>query len=67
MEEVKVKLFTDDMIKDICNPKNCTREILQLKNTFTKVVRQNYIKKFRNTSLSSSWAKKILRKQHPLQ
>ena len=36
-EEMKVSLFADDMIVYISNPKNSTRELLQLVNTFSKV------------------------------
>lgn len=36
-EEVKVMLFVDDMIVYISNPKNSTREFLQLINTLNKV------------------------------
>lgn len=36
-EEVRVSLFTDDMIVDISDPKNYTRKQLQLINTFSKL------------------------------
>jgi hypothetical protein len=36
-EEVKVWLFVDDMIVYLSDPKNSTRELLQLINTFSKV------------------------------
>ena len=36
-EEVKVSLFTDDKIVYLSDPKNPTREILQVINTFSKV------------------------------
>ena len=36
-ETVKVSLFADDMIVYISNPKNSTREFLQLINNFSKV------------------------------
>jgi hypothetical protein len=36
-EEIKVSLFTDDMIVYISNSKNSTRELLQLINNFSKV------------------------------
>ena len=38
-EEIKVSLFADDMIVYISNPKNSTRELLQLINNFSKVAR----------------------------
>ena len=37
MDEVKVSLFADDMIVYIGDPKDPTRELLQLINTFCKV------------------------------
>ena len=36
-EEVKLSLFADDMIVYISNPKNSTKELLQLINTFSNV------------------------------
>ena len=36
-EEVKLLLFTDDIIVYISDPKNSTRELLQLINTFSSV------------------------------
>ena len=36
-EEVKLSLFTDDMILYIENPKDATRKLLQLINEFSKV------------------------------
>jgi hypothetical protein len=38
-EEINVSLFADHMIVYISNPKNSTRELLQLINNFTKVTR----------------------------
>jgi len=38
-EEIKVSLFADDMIVYISDPKNFTRELLQLINNFSKVAR----------------------------
>ena len=37
MEEVKLSLFTDDMIVCLSDPKNSTRELLQLIKSFSKV------------------------------
>ena len=37
MKKVKASLFTDDIIVYISNPKNSTRELLQLINIFRKV------------------------------
>jgi predicted transcriptional regulator YheO len=36
-EEVKISLFADDMIVYISNPKNSTRELLNLTNSFAEV------------------------------
>ena len=36
-EEVKLSLFADDMIVYLSEPKNSTRELLQLINNFSKV------------------------------
>jgi hypothetical protein len=36
-EEVKISLFADDMIVYISDPKNSTRELLNLINNFIKV------------------------------
>ena len=36
-EEVKLSLFADDMIVYISGPKNSTKELLQLINTFSNV------------------------------
>jgi hypothetical protein len=36
-EEVKISLFADDMIVFISDPKNSTRELLNLKNSFDEV------------------------------
>ena len=35
-KEVKLSLFADDMIVYISDPKNSTKELLQLINTFSK-------------------------------
>jgi hypothetical protein len=37
-EEIKLSLFAGDMIVYISDPKNSTRELLQLINNFSKVV-----------------------------
>jgi hypothetical protein len=36
-EEIKVSLFADDMIVNISDSKNSTRELLQLINNFSKM------------------------------
>jgi hypothetical protein len=38
-EEIKLSLFVDDIIVYINDPKNSTRELLQLMNNFSKVAR----------------------------
>ena len=38
-EEVKISLFADDMIVYISDPKNSTRELVQLINNFSKVAK----------------------------
>jgi hypothetical protein len=36
-EELKISIFADDMIAYISDPKNCTRELLNLINNFSEV------------------------------
>jgi hypothetical protein len=36
-EEIKVSLFADDIIVYLSNPKNSTRELLQLISNFSKM------------------------------
>jgi hypothetical protein len=36
-KEVKISLFADDMIVNLSDPKNSTRELLNLINNFSKV------------------------------
>ena len=54
-KEVKVSLFTDDMIVYISSPKNSARELLQLINTFSKVggYKINYINPLSDRGLIS--------------
>jgi hypothetical protein len=42
-EEVKISQFADDMIAYLCDPKNSTRELLNLINNFSKVARYKII------------------------
>jgi hypothetical protein len=67
-EKVKISLFSDDMIVYISDPKNSTRELLSLTNSFNKVAGYNIN--------SSQWhfciqrinrLSKKLGKQHPSQ
>jgi hypothetical protein len=37
MEEVKLSLFADDMILYLRDPKNCTKKLLEIINSFGKV------------------------------
>ena len=37
--EIKISLFADDMIVYLCDPKKSTRELLNLRNKFSKVLR----------------------------
>jgi hypothetical protein len=36
-EEIKLSIFTDDMILYLRDPKNSTKELLDILNTFSKV------------------------------
>jgi hypothetical protein len=36
--EIKISLFADDMIVYLCDPKKSTRELLNLRNKFSKVL-----------------------------
>ena len=47
-EEVKLSLFGDHMIVYISNPKNSTKELLQLINTFSKVAEYKINSKKKN-------------------
>jgi hypothetical protein len=40
-EEVKISLFADDMIVSISDPKNSTKELLNLINSFSEVAGYN--------------------------
>ena len=39
MEDIEISLFADDMIVYLSEPKNPTRDFLQLINSFSKVAR----------------------------
>jgi hypothetical protein len=47
-EEVKISLFADDMIVYLNDPKNSTRELLQLINSFCKVVARYKVNSYTN-------------------
>ena len=66
-EEVKISLFADDMIVYISDPKNSTRELLNLINSFSAVAgyKINANKSFSKQRINR--LKKKLGKQHPSQ
>ena len=66
-EKLKVLLFADDMIVFISNPKNSTRELLQLINTFSKVVgyKINLKKSVVILYTNDKWTKKEIRETTP--
>ena len=65
-EEVKISLFADDMIVYISDPKNSTRELLTLRNSFSEVAGYKI-----NSNKSMAFTPRINRlrkklgKQHP--
>jgi hypothetical protein len=66
-EEVKLSLFVDDMIVYISDPKNSTRELLNLINRFSEVAGYKLTKKIQwpfSTQRINRLRKK-LGKQHP--
>ena len=67
-EEVNISLFADDMMVYISDPKNSTRELLNLINNFSKVARyrinKNKSAAFLNTK--NKWSEKEIRKKQPL-
>ena len=69
MEEVKISCFADDMIVYISDPKNSTRELLNLINSFGEVAGYKINS---NKSMAFLYARinrlrKKLGKQHPSQ
>ena len=68
MEEVKLSLFTDDMILYTENPKDATKTLLELINEFSNIVGYNLI--YRNllcfSRLTINYQKEKLRKQSHL-
>ena len=68
-EEVKISLFADDMIVYISDPKNSTRELLSVINSFTDVagykINSNKLMAFLYTK--NNRLRKKLTKQHPSQ
>jgi hypothetical protein len=66
---VKISLFADYMIVYISDPKNSTRELLNLINSFSAVAgyKMNSIKSMAFLYTKDKWAEKKLGKQHPSQ
>jgi hypothetical protein len=62
-EEVKISLFADDMIVYISDPKNSTRELHNLKNSFSEVsgYKINSNKSMAFLYTKDKWAKKEIR------
>jgi hypothetical protein len=66
-EEVKISLFADEMIVYISDPKNSTRELLNLINTFSEVAGYK-INSFKSTAFlytKDKWAEKEIRETTP--
>jgi hypothetical protein len=68
-EEFKISLFADDMIVYINDPKNSTREHLNLINNFSAVsgYKINSNKSMALLYTKDKWTEKEIRKQHPSQ
>jgi hypothetical protein len=68
-EEVKISLFADDMIIYIIDPKNSTRELLNLINNFSAVAgyKINSNKSVAFFTQRINRLRKKLGKQHPSQ
>ena len=68
-EEVKISLFADDMIVYISDPKNSTRELLNLINSFSKVAgyKINSKKSMPFLYTKDNRLRKKLGNQHPYQ
>jgi hypothetical protein len=65
-EEVKISLFTDDMIVYLSDPKNSTRGLLNLINNFTEVAGYKIISnQWLFSTQRINWLRKKLGKQHP--
>ena len=66
-EEVKLSLFADDMIVYISDPKNSTKELLQLINTFSNVAgyKINSKKSVALLYTDDKWAEKEIREISP--
>jgi hypothetical protein len=66
-EEVKISLFADDMIVDINDPKNSTKELLNLINSFSKVAgyKINSNKSMAFLYTNDNWTEKKIRETTP--
>jgi hypothetical protein len=66
-EEVKTSLFADDMIVYISDPKNSTRELLNLINNFSEVAgyKINSTNQWPFSTQRINRLRKKLGKQHP--
>jgi hypothetical protein len=66
-EEVKISLYADDMIVYLSEPKNSTRELLQLINSFSKVdgYKINLNKSVAFLYINDKWAEKENRETTP--
>jgi hypothetical protein len=62
-EEVKISQFADDMIVYLSDPKNSTRELLQLINNFSKMAgyKTNLNKSVAFLPSKGKWAEKEIR------
>jgi hypothetical protein len=68
-EEFKISLFADDMVVYISDPKNSTRELLNLINSFSEVAgyKINSIKSMAFLYTKDNRLRKKLGKEHPSQ
>jgi hypothetical protein len=68
-EDIKIPLFADDKIVYISDPKNSTREILSLINSFNEVAgyKINSNKSMAFLYTKDKQAEKEIREQHPSQ
>jgi hypothetical protein len=68
-EEIKISQFADDIIVYISDPKNSTRELLNLINSFSAVAgyKINQINQLTFSTQMIKGLRKKLEKQHPSQ
>jgi hypothetical protein len=67
--KVKISLFADDMIVYLLDPKNSTRELLNLINNFSEIAgyKINSNKSVAFLYINDKQAEKEIREQHPSQ